>query len=78
MELWPSEARGARHLYIRSQYGHMTQVNGDVLVPMVLRLEAVELLADAPWDHPLGLLPPLPPDAAVAVDATPPTRSRTR
>jgi hypothetical protein len=76
MELWPSEARTARHLYIRSQYGHMTQVTGDVVLPMVLRLEAVELLADAPWDHPFGALPPLPPDAAVTVDATPPRRRR--
>jgi hypothetical protein len=64
MELWPPEARTTRHLYIRSQYGHMAQVTGDVLIPMLLRLEAVELLGDAPWDHPLGQLPALPPDAA--------------
>jgi hypothetical protein len=76
MELWPPEARSARHLYVRSQYGHMTQVTGDVVVPMVLRLEAVELLADAPWDHPLGALPPLPPDAAPAIDAAPVRRAR--
>ncbi len=63
MDLWPPEARTARHLYVRSQYGHMTQVTGDVVLPMLLRLEAVELLGDAPWDHPLGDLPALPPDA---------------
>jgi hypothetical protein len=63
MDLWPPEARTARHLYVRSQYGHMTQVTGDVVLPMLLRLEAVELLGDAPWDHPFGDLPALPPDA---------------
>jgi len=64
MDLWPSDARAARHLYIRSQFGHMGQVTGDVLLPMLLRLESVEVLPDAPWDHPLGELPALPPDAA--------------
>jgi hypothetical protein len=66
MDLWPPEARTARHLYVRSQYGHYTQVNGDVVLPMLLRLESVELLGDAPWDHPLGDLPVLPADAAPA------------
>jgi hypothetical protein len=50
MELWPPEARTARHLYVRSQYTHMGQITGGVVIPMLLRLEAVELLADAPWD----------------------------
>lgn len=63
MELWPPEARTARHLYIRSQLGHMAQVTADVLLPMLLRLETVELLGDAPWAHPFGALPALPPDA---------------
>jgi hypothetical protein len=76
MELWPPEARTARHLYVRSQYGHMTQVTGDVVLPMVLRLEAVELLADAPWSHPLGDLPALPPDAAVDAAPGPPRGAR--
>ena len=72
MDLWPPEARTARHLYVKSQYGHMTQVTGDVVLPMLLRLEAVELLGDAPWDHPLGDLPPSP------VDAVPDAKRRSR
>jgi hypothetical protein len=65
LDFWPPEARTARHLYVRSQIGHMGQVTGGVLLPMLLRLEAVELLGSAPWTHPLGELPALP-DAAPA------------
>ena len=58
-ELWPAEARAARHVYIRAQYGHMQLVNQGIALPSVLRLLPVELLADGPWQLPLGALPPL-------------------
>ncbi len=55
----PPEARAARVLYVRSQFGHMPLVTEGVALPFVLRLLPVEILPGAPWREPLGL-PPLP------------------
>ncbi len=60
----PAEARGARLVYVRSQFGHMPLVTDGVALPMVLRLVPAELLADAPWHQPSGL-PPRAIDAGV-------------
>ncbi len=57
--LWPTAARTARVLAIRSQYFHMPLVTGGTALPMLLRLLPVEVLASAPWAAPLGDLPPL-------------------
>ncbi|MBZ0235474.1 MAG: hypothetical protein K8M05_24305 [Deltaproteobacteria bacterium] len=60
----PAQARRARIVYVRSQFGHMPLVTEGFALPYVIRLLPVELLPDAPWDEPLGL-PPLdaaPPD----------------
>lgn len=69
-EAWPAEAKTARHVYVRAQYGHMALVMEGRALPALLRLLPVELLAEQPWQLPLGSLPPLP-DAAIdaAVDA---------
>jgi hypothetical protein len=56
---WPDGIRNHRVLELRAQYRHMTLVMGGIVLPMVLRLLPVEVLADAPWDHPLGDLPPV-------------------
>jgi hypothetical protein len=59
----PAEATTARAVYIRSQFGHMALVTGAVALPQVLRSLPVEILPDAPWDEPLGVLPrAIPPD----------------
>jgi hypothetical protein len=63
-DTWPAEARTARHLYIRAQYEHMPLVRDGIVLPSLLRLLPVELLADLPWQLPLGSLPPLP-DASI-------------
>jgi hypothetical protein len=63
-QAFPPEARAARVLYIRSQYGHMPLVTAGVALPMVLRLVPAEILAGAPWHQPYGL-PPRPLDAGV-------------
>ena len=63
-DAWPAEARRARALYIRSQYGHMPLVTDGVALPFLLRLLPVELLPDLPWQLPPGSLPPRH-DAAV-------------
>jgi hypothetical protein len=63
-DTWPPEARLARALYIRAQYMHMPLVTDGIVLPSLLRLLPVELLADEPWQQPLGALP-APPDAAV-------------
>lgn len=54
----PAEARRARVVYVRSQFGHMPLVTEGFALPYVLRLLPVEILPGAPWDEPLGL-PPL-------------------
>lgn len=63
-DAWPAEARRARSLYIRSQYTHMPLVTEGLALPALLRLLPVPLLADLPWQLPLGPLPRFP-DAAV-------------
>ena len=69
-DTWPAEAKTARIVYVRAQYYHMPLVTAGVVLPSVLRLLAVELLADEPWQHPLGALPPVP-DAGVIVGDAP-------
>lgn len=56
---WPAGVRHARAVEVRAQFSHMQLVQDGVVIPMVLRLLPVEVLADAPWDQPLGDLPPL-------------------
>jgi len=63
-DLWPAEARTARHVYVRAQYGHMPLVTEGLALPSLLRLLPVELLAELPWQLPLGALPALPDAAA--------------
>jgi hypothetical protein len=60
----PPEARAARVLYVRSQYGHMPLVTEGVALPMMLRLVPAEILAGSPWFEPYGL-PARPIDAGV-------------
>ena len=60
---WPPEAKTARIVYVRAQYNHMPLVTDGIVLPALLRLLPVELLGDAPWQHPLGALPPPPADA---------------
>lgn len=71
-DTWPAAARTARAVYVRAQYAHMPLVTEGIVLPSLLRLLPVELLADQPWQLPLGSLPPLP-DAAVdaAAEAAP-------
>ena len=64
-DTWPAEAKTARIVYVRAQYYHMPLVTAGIVLPSVLRLLPVELLADEPWQHPLGALPPRA-DASVA------------
>jgi len=61
-ELWPPEAKTARSVYIRAQFMHMPLVTEGIVLPALLRLLPVELLAELPWQAPLGQLPG---DAAV-------------
>jgi hypothetical protein len=56
-EGWTAEQRDARHLYVRSQFGHMAQVNGGIALPLLLRLLPVARLPDTAWHQPLGQLP---------------------
>lgn len=65
-DLWPADARHARVVNIRAQYGHMPLVTEGIVIPSVLRLLPVERLADLPWRAPLAPLPP-PSDAGVSV-----------
>jgi hypothetical protein len=53
---------------VRAQFPHMPLVTEGIVLPSLLRLLPVELLADEPWQLPLGSLPPLP-DARID-DAT--------
>jgi hypothetical protein len=61
---WPPEAKTARIVYVRAQYFHLPLITDGIVLPAVLRLLPVELIADEPWQHPLGAMPPVP-DAAV-------------
>jgi hypothetical protein len=56
-EGWTAEQRAARHLYVRSQFGHMAQITGGVALPLLLRLLPVVRLPDTAWHQPLGQLP---------------------
>lgn len=56
-ESWTAEQRAARHLYVRSQFGHMAQVTGGIALPLLLRLLPVVRLPDTAWHQPLGQLP---------------------
>jgi hypothetical protein len=68
-DTWPAAARTARSVYVRAQYLHMPLITDGIVLPALLRLLPVELLADEPWQQPLGALPPLP-DARVDDAAT--------
>lgn len=61
----PAEARTARAVYVRSQYGHMALVTSGLVLPLVLRMVPLEVLAGGAWREPLGL-PALPLDAGAA------------
>ncbi|MDB4959699.1 MAG: hypothetical protein JWO36_7268 [Myxococcales bacterium] len=63
-DTWPPEAKAARAVYVRAQYMHMPLVMDGIVLPSLLRLLPVELLADEPWQQPLGGLPFLP-DASI-------------
>ena len=63
-DTWPAAARTARSVYVRAQYLHMPLITDGIVLPSLLRLLPVELLADEPWQLPLGSLAPLP-DAGV-------------
>ena len=63
-DTWPAAAKTARSVYVRAQYLHMPLVTEGIVLPSLLRLLPIELLADEPWQLPLGSLPPLP-DARV-------------
>jgi hypothetical protein len=54
---WPPGARDARLLTVRAQWSHMELVTAGIVLPLVIRLLPVEVLADAPWDAPIGDLP---------------------
>jgi hypothetical protein len=69
-DTWPAEAKAASVVYVRAQYYHMPLVTDGIVLPGVLRLLPVELLAQQPWQHPLGDMPRFP-DAAIADGATP-------
>lgn len=56
-EGWTAEQRAARHLYVRSQFGHMQQVTGGVALPLLLRLLPAARLPETAWHEPLGQLP---------------------
>jgi hypothetical protein len=69
-DLWPAAAKTARSVYIRAQYLHMPLVTEGIVLPSLLRLLPAPLLADQPWQLPLGSLPPMP-DARVDDAPTP-------
>jgi hypothetical protein len=56
-ESWTPEQRAARHLYVRSQFGHMAQITSGISLPLLLRLLPVARLPDTAWHQPLGQLP---------------------
>jgi hypothetical protein len=69
-DTWPQAAKTARSVYVRAQFLHMPLVTEGIVLPSLLRLLPVELLADQPWQLPLGSLRPLI-DAGVE-DSAPP------
>jgi hypothetical protein len=50
---WSKAARDARHLYVRSQFGHMQIVTAGVAIPLLLRLIPAEVLPTSPWQLPI-------------------------
>lgn len=56
-EDWTQEQRAARHLSVRSQFGHMAQVTEGVALPLLLRLVPVPRLPETAWQTPLGAWP---------------------
>lgn len=56
-ESWTLEQRVARHLYVRSQFGHMPLVTSGVALPLLLRLLPAARLPETAWHEPLGQLP---------------------
>jgi hypothetical protein len=58
-DTWPAAAKTARSVYVRAQYLHMPLITDGIVLPALLRLLPVELLADEPWQLPLGALPAL-------------------
>ena len=58
-DTWPAAARTAQAVYVRAQYLHMPLITEGIVLPSLLRLLPVELLADEPWQLPLGSLAPL-------------------
>jgi hypothetical protein len=64
-DTWPAAAKTAHAVYVRAQYLHMPLITDGIVLPSLLRLLPVELLADEPWQLPLGSLAPLL-DAGVA------------
>ena len=49
---------------MRAQYYHMPLVTDGIVLPSMIRLLPVELLAEPPWQQPLGAMPPMP-DASI-------------
>ena len=54
---WTEPERAARHLYVRSQLGHMAQVTEGIALPLLLRWLPVPRLPDTAWHLPVGALP---------------------
>ena len=78
---WPAAAYTARHVYVRSQYGHMPIVTNGWVIPQFLRLVGAPTLPDTAWQTSPGDLPaksalPLAPGATPggAPTATSPAR----
>lgn len=71
-DTWPAAAKTARSVYVRAQFLHMPLITDGVLLPALLRLLPVELLADEPWQLPLGALPALVDAGVGAIDDGPP------
>ncbi|MEO7736137.1 MAG: hypothetical protein ABIY55_34585 [Kofleriaceae bacterium] len=58
-DTWPAAAKTAQAVYVRAQYLHMPLITEGIVLPSLLRLLPVELLADEPWQLPIGSLAPL-------------------
>lgn len=53
-EDWSEAERAARHLYVRSQLGHMALVTDGLALPLLLRLLPVPRLAETAWHQAIG------------------------
>ena len=58
-DTWPAAAKTAQAVYVRAQYLHMPLITDGIVLPALLRLLPIELLADEPWQLPLGSIAPL-------------------